>query len=166
VQHVVSERSSETLAPRDTRDTKWPLYTLAAPGCILAVALAAALLLAVVGRHPMWRHEDLNLSEAAGARDEAEAVRLIGYGEDPNARRELRAGILFDRPVRLTPLEAAVARRDSSMIVRLLSAGALMDAETWNRLRCLSEGDEVPPVLDARRPADAVLHCDGVSAPW
>ncbi|MGH9723006.1 MAG: hypothetical protein ACRD8O_22575, partial [Bryobacteraceae bacterium] len=142
------------------------LVIAAAPGCLLAAGLALALVLGAIDRHPMWPYVALNLSEAAGARDEGEVARLIAYGEDPNTRREVRAGVIFARATRLTPLEAAVAVDDPSILTRLLTLGATLDADVWNRLRCIADGDEVPPVLDARRPEGVELHCVGVTPPW
>lgn len=113
----------------------------------------------------MWPDHRLNLSEAAAASDEAEVVRLIGHGEDPNIRRDIRPGLLFDHAVRLTPLEAAVVSQRTVMVERLLGNGALMDAVTWNQLRCLADGYEMPPFLDRRRPAGAVMRCEAVSVP-
>jgi hypothetical protein len=73
------------------------LCLVAAPGCLLAAGSALALVLAAFGRHPMWPDVAVNLSEAAATRNEAEVVRLIGAGENPNESREVRAGLLFDR---------------------------------------------------------------------
>jgi hypothetical protein len=98
-------------------------------------------------------------------RDEAEVVRLIEQGHDPDARYDIRPGLIFTYATRLTPLEAAVATDDPQM-VRLLAKGAVMDAALWTYLRCIAEGDEVPPTLDQYRPAGTLLRCDGVSAPW
>jgi|SRR5215510_6417480 len=144
----------------------WAEVALAAPACVLAAGLAVALLLGAVGRHPMWPHRELNLSEAAAVRDEAEVVRLIEYGEDPNGRREIRPGLLFDSVVRLSPLEAAVASQRAEMIELLLANGALMDAALWNRLRCLARGHEVPLALERHRPAGAIMRCEGIERPW
>jgi hypothetical protein len=110
----------------------------------------------------MWPDQKLNLSEAAAARDEAEVLRLIGQGQDPNMPHDIRAGLLFDHTTRLTPLEAAVMSQRSSMVERLLANGAVMDAELWNRLRCLAGGYEMPRFLDQHRPAGVVMRCEGL----
>jgi hypothetical protein len=136
------------------------------PGCLLAVLSVIALIIAAFGEHPMWPHEPLNLAEAAITREEAEAVRLIEDGHDPNARYPVRAGLMFDRPTRLTPLEAAVARDDVPTLRQLLARGAAMDTAIWIRLRCSAPGERMPPVLDELRPAGATMQCAGVTAPW
>jgi hypothetical protein len=91
---------------------------------------------------------------------------LIEYGEDPDVPRYVRPGILFDQMVHVTPLEAAVAARDTSVLTQLLALGATLDADVWNRLRCLADDDKVPAVLDARRPEGATLLCEGFTLPW
>jgi hypothetical protein len=128
---------------------------------MLAATLLVALLLAIVGRHPMWGHRELNLSEAAASRDEAEVVRLIGYGQDPNLQWEVRPGILSRESLRVTPLEAAVGARDPHMVARLFANGAVLTPHVWSRLRCAAEGEGLPEVLDAHRPEGVVLECGG-----
>jgi hypothetical protein len=139
---------------------------LATPACVLAAGLALALMFGVVGRHPMWPDGNFNLSEAAAVRDEAEVVRLIEYGENPNSRRDVRPGLLFDSTVRLTPLEAAVASQRAEMVGLLLSNGAVLDPALWNQLTCLDNDGEVSVVLERYRPAGVTLRCEGVSPPW
>lgn len=146
--------------------SRWAAVALAAPGCLLAAASAGLLILAAFDRHPMWPHQRANLAEAAGVRDEAEVVRLIEQGYDPNVRYAIRPDLIVDRPIRLTPLEVAVAADDAQMVARLVTNGALMDAALWTYLRCIAEGDEVPPTLDRYRPVGALLRCDGVRPPW
>jgi hypothetical protein len=118
------------------------------------------MIFAALGRSPIWPDQHLNLSEAAAGRDDAEVMRLIGDGEDPNAARPVRAGMLADQPVHVTPLEAAVLARRGIIVERLLASGAAVDETTWNRLRCLAEGTEGAGVLDRHRPGRAVMRCD------
>jgi hypothetical protein len=137
----------------------------AAPAVALGACLLMALVLGVFGRHPMWPDDKLNLSEASAAKDEAEVMRLIGYGEDPNVVRDVRAGLLTDHAVQLTALEAAVVSQRTEMVERLLQNGAVMDARVWSRVRCMAGGNEMPSYLDARRPAGAEARCEEVSEP-
>jgi hypothetical protein len=139
---------------------------LALPGCLMAAASVVALTLALFGRHPMWPHEPLNLAEAAGVRGEAEVVRLIELGQDPNVRHVVRPGLRFGHPTSLTPLEAAVANDDPEVVRRLLAMGAMMDSAQWTYLRCIAEGEHVRLALDEIGPADATPRCDGVTPPW
>lgn len=141
----------------------------AAPAALLGVMTAGMLLRALFGSHPLWHAEPVNLSEAAALRDQATVVQLIGRGEDPYQRREVRADLLFNDRAELTAPEAAIAAgRAEIMEVILWSAPRPTPAE-WNRLRCLSklEGDEdIDEVLDRYKPIDAVLECNGITRPW
>ena len=132
---------------------------LATPGCLLAIASMATLVLTAFDQHPLWPSQSTNLAETAGVRDEAEVVRLIQRGQDPNARYDLRPGLIFEFPISLTPLEVGVAVGDALMVDRLLASGAAMDTSTWNRLRCITEREDVTAILDRNRPAGAELHC-------
>jgi hypothetical protein len=146
--------------------SRWAAVILAAPGCFLAAVSAGVLILAAFDLHPLWPHRPINLAEAAGVRDEAEVVRLIQQGHDPNVRYVVRTGSIVDFPLRLTPLEAAVAADDAPMVDRLLANGAQMDSALWTYLRCIAGGDEVPSTLDRYRPVGALLRCEGVTPPW
>ncbi len=132
---------------------------VAAPGCLLAVVSALALALGIVNRDPVWSHQTLTLSEAASVDDEAEVVRLIERGADANAPYNIRAGFPLGVPARLTPIDAAVAAKNASMVATLLTHGAVLDAGAWNRLRCSTEDDDVARILDGHRPAGATVQC-------
>jgi hypothetical protein len=139
---------------------------LAAPGCVLAAATAVGLVMAAVDQPPMWPYQPVNLAEAAGVRGESEVVRLIEDGVDPDAKYPIRAGLIFAYPMSLTPLEAVVANDDPVMVKQLVAKGAALDASLWTHLRCIADGDRVPPVLDELRPPGAAETCEGVVRPW
>lgn len=148
------------------RTGNWRAVALAAPGCALSAGLAVALVCAASGRSPIWPDHRLTLSEAVVMRADADIARLIGYGDDPNAPSDVRPGLLADRTVRVTPLEAATLSREAGVLEHLLRNGALIEPLVWNRLRCLAGGDEsVTAVLERHRPAGAVMRCDDVSPP-
>ena len=140
------------------------------PGAMLGVATGVVMLIAMAGSHPLWRVDPVNMSEAAALRDRATVVQLMAKGEDPYARREIRADLLFNDRVELTPLEAGIAAGRSEIVeIILFSAHQRPDAAAWARLRCLSqlEGDkDINEVLDRYRPEAATLICDGVTRPW
>jgi len=140
------------------------LAAIAAPALLLTAARCVALVLAVFGHHPWWPDQQLNLSEAAGMRDAAEVLHRIQQGEDPNVQQEIRPGLLSDRPVSLSPLEAAVQAGDSVMIDVLFRAGAELDAVSWTRLRCGTDREEMIRVFDAHRPSGAPQRCDAVTS--
>jgi len=141
-------------------------FAVAMPGCLLAAASLIALMLAAFGEYPMWPHDDVNLAEAAGAREEAEVTRLIERGQDPNAPYPVRPGLVLDRPAKLTPLEAAVINDDPAMVAQLFARGAAVDGPSWVALRCFAADLRVAPVLDEHRPGSATLECDGTRVPW
>ena len=105
----------------------------------------------------------LQSGEAAGVRDEAEVIRLIEQGHDPNASYVIRPSLMFSHPTRLTPLEVAAARDDPAILRQLLAKGATMDAALWTRLRCMEASPSVSEVLDEYRPDAAPSGCDGVN---
>ena len=92
-------------------------------------------------------------------------MRLIERGDNPNAARNIRAGLLREMAVRLTPVQAAVASKDPHVVRVLLANGAAIDAPLWNRLRCLAEGQEMQALLDQWQPADVVMRCADVNVP-
>ena len=137
---------------------------VALPGCLLAAASVVALLMAAVDQPPMWPYEAYTLSEAAGARDEAEVVRLIERGGDPNGRYPVRAGLVLERTARLTPLEAAVLNDDPAITRILVARGVSLNDTAWMALRCHA-GSRAAAVLDeTRRPANP--DCGGITTPW
>jgi hypothetical protein len=143
--------------------------TVAVPAACLGVLTAGMLLRAVVGTHPLWRTEPVNLSEAAALRDQATVAQLIRRGEDPYQRREVRADLLFNDRTELTAFEAAIASGRAEVMEVILWSAARPDAAEWNRLRCLSqlqETDDIDEVLDPYKPESAVLECSGITRPW
>ena len=97
----------------------------ALPGLGLVIATVIWLLMAVAGRHPFWPIEPQTLSEAVAARDFGEVGRLLAEGQDPNARYAIRAGLLGDRAVEMTPIEAAEAANLRELVPMLVYAGAV-----------------------------------------
>ena len=143
---------------------------VALPGVIVAIVTAVMMLMAAAGSHPLWRVDPVNLSEAAALRDRATVVQLIAQGEDPYARREVRADLAFNDRFELTPLEAGIATHRAEIVDMILFAARTpLDAATWSRLRCLAEleGDkDVNATLERYRPESATQLCDGVTKPW
>jgi hypothetical protein len=145
---------------------RFAAVALALPGVLVAIGTAVALGRTALDEPPMWPRREVNLAEAAATRDEAEVVRLVEGGADPDVRYPIGRGFVAGGPTELTPLEASVANDDPAMLEQLLQHGAAFDAATWNRLRCIAEGEGVIAELDRRRPPDTDLHCAGVVRPW
>ena len=87
-------------------------------------------------------------------------------GQDPNASYPVRPGLLFERPAKLTPLEAAVINDDPAIVAQLFANGAAVDGPSWLALRCFAGISRVSSVLDAHRPAAVSLECAGLKTPW
>jgi hypothetical protein len=141
----------------------------ALPAAALGVMTAGMLLRALVGPHPYWHAQPLNLSEAAAVRDPATVARLIRHGEDAYLRRRVRADLLFNDSSELTPIEAAIASGRSDVLEIILSSAPPPDPAEWNRLRCLAaleRDEELREALDRFKPASAVVDCTGVTRPW
>jgi hypothetical protein len=147
-----------------SRDPQLPLLlTLAAPAVLLLAAAAWLMGSALGGQQPFAAPEDLTLSEATAIRDEAEVVRQIAAGIDPNTPARIRPGFLSSRESVLTPLETAVTARHVETVYLLLQNGATPDVATLSTLICLAEGSDAPDVasmLRARIPAGGVVRCD------
>jgi hypothetical protein len=146
-----------------------PLAGAAVAGIVLAAWTTLLMLGAAIGSHPLWRVEPLNLSEAAAMRDQAAVVQLIADGEDPYARREVRADLLFNQRAELTPIEAAIAGGRTEIVEIILFSSPRPSPAEWTRLRCLSDlegAKNINDVLDRYRPESATLACDGVTRPW
>lgn len=148
----------------------WLMGAAAAPGVLVVIIDAALLLFAVVDHHPRWPDHRLNLTEAAAVRDNAEVVRLLGRGEDPNVRRPVRPGLLGnDGPVEVTPLEAAVSIRRPDLVDLLFEHGARPSPEQWVRLRCAAQDrgfDDIVAMLEARWPGGLAVTCSGGEHFW
>ena len=95
------------------------------PGLALAIATVLWLLMAVANRHPFWPIERLTLSEAVASRDFGEVARLLEEGHDPNALYAIRAGLVGESAVKMTPLEAAEAADLRELVPMLVYAGAV-----------------------------------------
>jgi hypothetical protein len=148
-----------------------PLLAVALPGLVLASGTAGMMLGAVTGSPPWWRVEPVNMSEAAALRDRATVVRMMAGGEDPYRRREIRADLLFNDRVELSPIEAGIAARRSEIVdIILFAARTPPDDTVWAHLSCLArlEGDDdVIEAVNRYRPESAPAPvCDGVKRPW
>jgi hypothetical protein len=142
----------------------------AAPAVILACIEAVILLIGTVTEHPRWPDVALNLSEATAVRDHAEVVRLLERGDDPNARRPVRPGLVGNEAtVDAAPVEAAVSIRRPELIALLFDHGASLSPEDWRRLRCSAaarEYDDVVEALDRGGPVGTAVACSGNEALW
>lgn len=140
--------------------TRRPPRALAIAAALPPVALAAftavSLVLALGGRHPLWRISDVNIAEAAATRDAASVVLLIQEGHDPDIARFVRPGLLERGAIRATPLEAAVAEDRVEIVDVLLRHGASLTEAQRAAFTCAAR---------ARGDADIVRYFEGRGGP-
>lgn len=148
----------------------WLCLAALVPAVVVGAIDARALAMALVGAHPRWPDHNLNLSEAAAVRDNAEVVRQLEQGSDPDLRRPVRPGLVGnDREVAATPLEAAVSIRRTELISLLFQGGARLAPADWRRLTCaaraLKYGDVVT-TLEMVQPDGVEATCAGDESLW
>jgi hypothetical protein len=96
-------------------------------------------------------------------------IRLIETGSDPWMRYPVAAGVLSDRPLHLTPLEAAIAAGRAEVVELLLWRTQGGDADSLARAWCLAQnvGDgDVARVVARFRAHAAEPDCSQVVRPW
>jgi hypothetical protein len=146
-----------------SRDSRTSVITaLIMLPCIVLAALSGRW--AVAG---LWLPDEVTLSEAIATRNNAEALRLIAAGSDPNAPSRVRDGLLVNgRDVLVSPVEAAVGAQRADSLRQLLSYGAVMSDSERLVLRCYERtrrDSGVREVLDEGVTGDP--DCAGVTLP-
>ena len=136
----------------------WLLISL--PPVIAALAWVGTLALtAMTGTHPIWATTARNLAEAAAFRDGGAVVRFVEAGERISEPAEVRGGVIRPETTTLTPVEAAAAARDETMVQLLFDLGASPDPAGWHRAFCISDASRVREILKAHRPPGVVEDC-------
>ena len=114
----------------------------------------------------LWPPDEVTLSEAVATRNNAEALRLIRGGANPNEPSRVRAGLLTsDHDVAVTPVEAAVGAQRADVLRMLLANGATIDEKEMRVLRCYEQvrrDSGIREILGGDAPA---VDCAGVSLP-
>jgi hypothetical protein len=144
---------------------RWPAVGAAVPG----LAWAACLGLAAAGVEWRATPEPLTLSEAAALGDDAEVMRLVRQGVDPNAQARIRPDLLRSSEYLMTPLEAAIGAEERSTAVLLLEIGAVIHEGNYPALLCFArvKGDaETIALIESRTPGNATVDCTAVKTPW
>lgn len=109
-------------------------FALMVPPLFVTLALACLACAELLGAHPLTIGPPRSVPEAIAMRDDAAAARLIEGGEDVRAIGLVRAGVLGDRPLLVTPLEAAVLVDATAMLDFLVANGATVPTD----LTCLA----------------------------
>lgn len=107
---------------------------IALPGVLVTLGLALVACAEIFGAHPLTMGPPRSVPEAIAMRDDAAAARMLEQGEDIHAVGVIRAGVLTDRPLLVTPLEAAVLVDATTMLDYLTASGAAVPEQ----LTCLA----------------------------
>lgn len=142
------------------------MWIVAAP-CLVLACLSAWWTVGRLAGDGLWPPDDVTLSEAAATRNNAEILRLIEGGANPNQPGRVRDGLLTNGyPVTIKPIEAAVGAQRADSVRTLLVNGAAVDQEELKVLRCLEQmrhDSGVRELLAAQSTGD--VDCDGVHSP-
>jgi hypothetical protein len=122
--------------------------------CVVLAALSAWWLAGGLAGDGLWPADEVTLSEAVATRNNAEALRLIRLGADPNQPSRVRAGLLTSHAdVTVRPVEAAVGAQRADALRMLLANGATIDGPELRVLRCyerVRRDSGIRDLLDAR----------------
>ena len=112
---------------------------IAAP-CIVLTLTSAWWTVGLAAGGGLWPSDDVTLAEAVATRNNAEALRLIDQGADPNRPGRVRNGLLTNGyAIDILPVEAAVAAQRADTLRMLLANGAIVDERELRVLRCLEQ---------------------------
>jgi hypothetical protein len=135
--------------------------------CIVLAALSAWWFAGGLMGQGLWPPDDVTLAEAIASRNNAEALRLITIGADPNQPSRVRDGLLTNGyDVVVTPVEAAVGAQRADSLRMLLAYGAVVDERELRVLRCYEHTRRdagVREILDMH--ATGEPDCTGVRLP-
>jgi hypothetical protein len=143
---------------------------LALPALAWLAAATVVLAAVLLGYRALAAPADLTITEAAVLSDEAELLRQIRHGANPNADASMRRGMLGDQDYIMTPLEAAIAGRHAEVVQLLVDNGATLASNNFPRLLCLarlSDAADIVAVLETHAPPrSAAVDCTGIRLPW
>ena len=142
------------------------LAVIALP-CIALAAISTWWMIGRAAGGGLWPPDQVTLAEAVATRNNAEALRLIARGANPNERQRVRDGLLVNgRDASVTPLEAAVGAQRAEAVRMLLANGATLDDRELRLLRCYERtrsDSGVRELLESL--GDQPLDCAGVPLP-
>ena len=135
--------------------------------CIVLAAISAWWTLGRAAGGGLWPPDEVTLAEAVATRNNAEALRLIAHGANPNERARVRDGLLVNgHDVVVSPLEAAVGAQRAEAIRMLLANGATLDEGELRVLRCYERARPDSGVRDVLESlGHEPLDCAGVILP-
>jgi len=142
------------------------IWIIAGP-CLVLALLSAWWTAGRLAGDGVWPPDDVTLSEAVATRNNAEAVRLIESGANPNQPSRVRDGLLTSGyPITIKPIEAAVGGQSANSVRTLLANGAAVDEEELKVLRCLEQVRHDSGVRELlARQSTSDVDCNGVRSP-
>lgn len=163
------ETRSDTLEPLEEQVEAPLLIALAtaAPALVWLAAAAVVLVAALGGYRALAILLDLTLPEAAALRDQAEVLRQIRHGTDPNEADRVRRGVIRDEEYLLTPLVAAAVNRHGGIVRLLVDNGAKLNDTNFAVLYCIAlvKAADIVPFLMEHAPVGAPADCESISLP-
>jgi hypothetical protein len=145
-----------------------PIRAVVLPAAAWGLFCIMWLLLAALGIPASVDGRSMNLTEATAVASHADAARLLRDGADPNARARLRAGVVKNEEMMMTPLEAATGAIRTGPVQMLLDHGATIDQANYAVLWCGAKSrnnEDMLRLLESRRPA-APIDCRTVRVLW
>ena len=145
-----------------------PLRAVALPAGAWVVFCVVWLLLAALGVPTIFDGRTMTLTEASAVASYADAARLLEEGADPNARARLRAGLVRNEELTMTPLEAATGAVRTGPVQMLVDHGATIDDANYAVLWCGAtsrNNQDMLRFLESRRPTSPI-DCRTVRALW
>ena len=148
-----------------------PLEVAIALPALAWMAAGTLLLVATLfGYRALAAPADLTMAEAAVLRDEAELLRQMRHGADPNVQASMRRGMLSDQDYIMTPLEAGIAGRHVEVVQVLVENGTKLDSKNFPRLLCLArlnDATDIVAFLETHTPPrGTAVDCSGIRLPW
>jgi len=135
---------------------------LGLPGVLLACCILVLAMASAAGLVPTAKDYQLTLAEAAALHDIAEIVRLVRSGADPRQPAPVRAGMIREERMVVTPMTAAILERRVDVIAILADVGARIRPDEVAQYWCLAQarGDTaVLAAVEAQAPRPANIDC-------
>ena len=152
--------------------TRFPMsltrLALGLPGVMVALVIVVSLGLEAAGVFPFEPAGQMTLPEAAALESEADIVRLLRAGANPNTAARVRRTRIRAVQAALTPLEAAMSSRHVSVMTLLVDNGAVLDARNLPELWCLAasqQNQDAQNWLRSRGGAEPSAGCEAVRFP-
>jgi len=145
------------------------MKAVAWPGAACALFSVLWLSAAALGVPQNVDGRTMTLTEATAVASHADVARLLRAGADPNAPSRLRAGLILNSDMILTPLEAATGAVRTGPLQMLVDHGARIDAGNYAVLWCAAQArnnQDMVRFLGVHMPNVAPPDCATVRRIW